>query len=301
MNAQTTARPPKISVVVPTYNRARDVGRCLQSLVGQTFEAFEVLVCDDGSTDDTSAVVDAYKTRLSLTYVRAENFGGPARPRNAGLRLARGEYIAFLDSDDWWTPEKLQRSLEHLERGADVVYHDMYFVARAAQRLFPRKSRGRQLAAPVFEDLLVNGNALNNSSVVARRSLLQSIGGCSEERALIAAEDYDLWLRLAQVTDAFVRIPHTLGFYWVGSGNLSNPQRMLMNLDALEERYRQELATIGRRRPIHWIQYARARAHLDSGAYELARRSLQQASLDDAPALMRLKCLWVRLLSSARS
>jgi glycosyltransferase involved in cell wall biosynthesis len=131
-----TLRPavtPRVSVIVPTFNRARDIGRCLESLAQQTFRDFEVLVCDDGSKDNTREIVERFKDRLELQYRWEENFGGPARPRNIGLSLARGEYVAFLDSDDWWMPRKLEQSVRYLDAGADLVYHDLYFAKRSDQ------------------------------------------------------------------------------------------------------------------------------------------------------------------------
>src|SRR5690242_1512065 len=91
----SSSRAPRVSVVIPTYNRAREMRRCLDSLVSQSFRDFEVLVCDDGSTDETATVAAAFETRLQLAYHWAENFGGPARPRNIGLHRARGIYVAF--------------------------------------------------------------------------------------------------------------------------------------------------------------------------------------------------------------
>ena len=84
---------PRFSVVIPTYNRAKEIRRCLDSLVAQNFQDFEVLICDDGSTDDTSSVVSEYSHLLDITYRCGEHFGGPARPRNCGISLARAPYI----------------------------------------------------------------------------------------------------------------------------------------------------------------------------------------------------------------
>mgnify|MGYP006433388111 FL=1 len=130
---------PKVSVVIPTYNRAKDLPRCFESLIAQDFQDFEVLICDDGSTDDTSAVVETYSHHLDIHYSYGDNFGGPARPRNRGITLARAPYIAFLDSDDWWKPEKLRLSLDALNAGADIVYHDLFVVTKSDQRLFLKK------------------------------------------------------------------------------------------------------------------------------------------------------------------
>jgi len=297
---RSPASSPRISIVIPTYNRATDIRRCLDCLLRQTFTDFEVLVCDDGSSDATGEVVASYRGRLNLNYHWAANFGGPARPRNAGLQMARGEYVAFLDSDDWWTPDKLERSFEYLERGADVVYHDMYVATKPGQKLFLRKLRSRELTPPVFEDLLHNGNGMNNSSVVTRRSLLLAIGGFSEDRSLIAAEDYEAWLRLARITEAFVRIPRTMGFYWKGGSNLSNSRRTLTILDAIESRYARELLTLGARRDTYWLRYVRARVYLQLGSYDLARQCLVESAWNRAPPSMRLKRLWMLLLLGQR-
>lgn len=293
-------RAPRISVVIPTYNRAKDIGRCLDSLVGQTFKDFEVLVCDDGSTDATAEEVNRYKDLLDLTYHWAENFGGPARPRNDGVRRARGTYVAFLDSDDWWSPRKLEESLRYLENGAGLVYHDLYLASRSGQRFFWRKSRTRKLTSPAFEDLIVNGNAINNSSVVVARRVLLAIGGFSEDRALIAAEDYDAWLRAAQTTDAFVRIPRTLGYYWVGSGNLSNPARTLQNLAVIAERYSGELLDLGARHNIFWLGYVQARAHYLVGSYSMAEANLAAIRWRRTPLSIQVKRLWMQLMIRLR-
>jgi len=286
---------PRVSVVIPTFNRARDIGRCLESLTGQTLRDFEVIVCDDGSTDDTAAIVERFAGRLDLQYRWAENFGGPARPRNIGLSLARAEYVAFLDSDDWWTPHKLELSVRALDAGADLVYHDLFMARRSDQKRSWRKSASRVLRQPILEDLMTQGNALNNSSVVVRRSVMQTAGGFSEQRELIAAEDYDAWLRVARVTDRFVRIPETLGYYWIGDGNLSNPRRTLVNLAALESLYAREFGELRERHSVYWLPYMKARCHYLMGSYDMARRDLEAIRTQHTPWLIRAKRLWMEL------
>jgi glycosyltransferase involved in cell wall biosynthesis len=291
---------PRISVIVPTYNRARDLARCLDSLVAQTFKDFEVLVCDDGSTDDTPQVVQRYAGKLDLTYHWAENFGGPARPRNVGLQKARGDYVAFLDSDDWWMPRKLEVSLAFLARGAELVYHNMYLVTSGGERRRRRKSVNRKLHSPVLEDLILNGNAIDTSSVVAARSLFQTIGGFAEDRNLIAAEDYDAWVRAARVTEAFVRIPETLGYYWVGQGNLSNPARTLINLDALEKRYADEIHKFAASRGVGWLSYLKARCHYLEGSLGEASANLSSIRWWRVPLAISARTLCMRVLIGYR-
>src|SRR5437763_1133783 len=97
---------PRFSVVIPTYNRAAELERCLESLIAQTFHDFEVLISDDGSTDRSADVARAFSDRLTIQYRWSEHWGGPARPRNLGIRHAASEWVCFLDSDDWWYPTK---------------------------------------------------------------------------------------------------------------------------------------------------------------------------------------------------
>lgn len=282
----------RVSVIVPTFNRASDLARCLDALEKQTVRGFEVLVCDDGSTDDSAQVVRRYEDRLDVKYHWAENFGGPARPRNAGLREARGKYVAFLDSDDWWTPDKLEVSLRYLERGAQFVYHDLRIVTPSGTPLFHQRSTTRALKAPVFNSLMSTGNVINNSSVVVARSLMQEIGGFSEDRELIAGEDFDAWVRVARLTDAFERLPQALGYYWQGSANISNPRRTLTILDALERRYADDLAQLGQPQ---WIAYERARANYHLGRREIAKSQLAAIDWRGAPLGMRARALLMRM------
>jgi glycosyltransferase involved in cell wall biosynthesis len=264
-------------VVVPTYNRAADLGRCLDSLVRQTYWEFEVIVCDDGSTDNTREVVDRYANRLALRYDWAENFGGPARPRNAGLRLARGEYVALLDSDDWWCPDKLLWSVRVLDRGADVVYHDLYQVKSRRQRFFFRTHKSRALRAPAFDELIRVGNVVPNSSVVLRAALLKAVGGFSEDPTLIAWEDYDAWLRVAKLTSRFERLPQTLGYYWLGGGNTTSPARTIRNLERFRELYIAGSANGVRAEPA-WYHYMLGLAHHQLGSHRHAIGHLRRVN-----------------------
>jgi glycosyltransferase involved in cell wall biosynthesis len=268
---------PLVSVIISTYMRASLIGRCLESLSAQTFKDFEILVCDDGSTDDTAAMVERYRGTLNLHYHWDKNFGGPARPRNAGLRLARGTYVAFLDVDDWWASRKLERSVRALDAGADVVYHDLYIARSPGGGWRPRRARTRRLALPAFESLIERGNVLTNSSVVVRRSLLLDIGGLSEDPTLIAWEDYDCWLRLAKLTDKFERLPEPLGWYWVGGGNLTSPRRTIRNLERMRTMYLCGNGRGGNEDLPAWYHYGMGRAHYHLCEYAAARRHMTRA------------------------
>ena len=190
---------PLISVILPTYNRAGLLKRALSSIISQTYPHWEVLVVDNNSTDNTDQIVHDFNNER-IRLLKVDNHGVIALSRNVGIREARGEYIAFLDSDDWWKSNKLEKSLAYLENGKDVVYHDLFVVAKRNQRVLWRKARTRTLKIPIFKDLITNGNALNNSSVVLRKKILEDIGGLSEDRSLVSIEDYDAWLRASLAT-----------------------------------------------------------------------------------------------------
>jgi len=281
--------------VIPTYNRARDLDRALSSIQAQTFADWEVLVVDDHSTDNTDDVVLSRKdARIKLLKVKVK--GVIAASRNHGIRQAEGEYIAFLDSDDWWMPEKLAESLKYLEQGADVVYHDMYIATKPNQRLFWRKDPARDVNVPVFDDLIRHGNALKTSSVVMRKSILEQIGGQSEDVELKAAEDYDAWVRSSRVTDRFKRIPKTLGYYWMGNGNTTNPARTLRLLEKLEDIYANEMKAVHNGGRLSWIEYSKARACYRLGRYASARGHVKALCWRDVGLISSLKVIWMLVM-----
>ena len=283
---------PLISVILPTYNRAGLLKRALSSIISQTYPHWEVLVVDNNSTDNTDQIVHDFNNER-IRLLKVDNHGVIALSRNVGIREARGEYIAFLDSDDWWKSNKLEKSLAYLENGKDVVYHDLFVVAKRNQRVLWRKARTRTLKIPIFKDLITNGNALNNSSVVLRKKILEDIGGLSEDRSLVSIEDYDAWLRASRITERFQRIPQTLGYYWTAGGNVSNPKRTIETLDVIEERYSREFRSPAAGHGISWLAYARGRAHYQLGLYEDAQKYLKIVSRREPSALISIKTYWM--------
>ena len=124
---------PLVSIIIPTYNRAEDLKRALQSVFDQTFTDWEVVVVDNHSIDNTDRLIESFNDpRIRLFKIHNE--GVIAASRNLGLKHALGEYIAFLDSDDWWLPKKLEESIKYMNQGADIVYHDLFYVTKFDQR-----------------------------------------------------------------------------------------------------------------------------------------------------------------------
>lgn len=286
---------PLVSIVIPTYNRARDLERALKSVFAQTYSQWEILVVDNHSSDNTDNLVRSFgDTRIKL--LKIHNLGVIAASRNLGIKHSQGEYIAFLDSDDWWSPQKLEESFSHLERGADVVYHDMFLVNKTDQQIIWRKDRARALRIPVFADLIINGNALKTSSVVLRKRLLQEIGGLSEDADLVAMEDFDTWLRVARITEKFARIPKTLGYYWNGGGKITSPAITLKILDAFEKRYANDIGNLVMGSGFWWFHYSIGRAHYLLGYHSKAKKALEKISWKQVPFLVVVKTIWMRLI-----
>ena len=127
-------KTPVVSIVIPTYNHGRFLKKCLQTVLDQTFTGWEAIVVNNFSEDNTIAVINSFQDQR-IHLVNFKNNGIIAASRNLGIKRSVGEYIAFLDSDDWWIPQKLEKSLHYLEQGADVVYHDLFLVTKPEQKV----------------------------------------------------------------------------------------------------------------------------------------------------------------------
>jgi glycosyltransferase involved in cell wall biosynthesis len=188
---------PFVSVIVPTYNRLATLKLALRSLSLQSNQEFEVIVVDDGSTDGTWEYLGTNSAShgfKSLRRIRIPHTGLPACARNVGIREARGELVAFLDSDDEWVPSKLERQLELLgEQPSLLGACSNMCIIPGEVPVLRYATRGVRVIS--FKEL-VDGNMICNSSVIARRDILISLGLLDEDRLLRRAEDYDMWLRM---------------------------------------------------------------------------------------------------------
>lgn len=209
--------PLTFSVIIPTYNRAAALQRCLNSLLDQTYTNFEVIICDDGSTDNTQEIALTFNDHLNIKMDYAKNWGGPALPRNRGIELARGEYVCFLDSDDWWKANKLEELKNNISSNFNIYYHPLMIV-NSERELKTIRCRRVNNKDPKL-DLLINLNALPTSSVCVRNSLLKKSGGFSLNRELIGLEDYKFWIDLGGIGGRFKRIDECLGYYYIGESD----------------------------------------------------------------------------------
>ena len=226
---------PLVSVVIPTYNHARYLGRALQSVLDQTYtNCWEAIVIDNHSTDNTDEVMASF-VDPRITYLKIHNHGVIATSRNTGIRAAKGEWVAFLDSDDWWTNDKLKVCFGRVDEKVDLLYHDMKIVSNQP-RLFRRKIlKSRHVKSPVLLDLLLKGNAIANSSVVVRKKLLEEIGGINDNTGMMASEDFNTWLRVSQLTERFVYLPLRLGCYLQHHQNISQKDMSVSGRFAVAE------------------------------------------------------------------
>ena len=263
---------PLVSIVIPNFNRGYCIEKTVQSVIDQTYQNWELLVIDNNSTDDSVELINKFgDNRISITTI--DNNGIIAKSRNLGIKISKGKYVAFLDSDDWWSKIKLERSILELESGYDLIYHDLYLVTSNKRlQFFFRRLKTRSLKAPIFLDLLYNGNAINNSSVVASRSILNDIEGFSEEDALVGSEDFEGWLRFSAKSNKFSRIDLTLGYYWFGSGNMTSPTRSLSNLKNLKENYKSKLLEKFNNGLAPWMIYSLSRSYLGVSDYKNASK-----------------------------
>lgn len=181
----------RVSVIIPTYNRGWTIGEAVDSVLAQDYRDFELIVVDDGSTDNTPEVLDAY--RGTIKVFRQENKGVSAA-RNRGIAEASGRFIAFLDSDDLWLPQKLSRQVEFFNTTPDALICQTEEVwIRSGVRVNPKK-RHQKPSGMIFEPSLALC-LVSPSAVMIRRSLLEIVGNFDE--TLPACEDYDLWLRIS--------------------------------------------------------------------------------------------------------
>ena len=187
-----------ISVVIPTYNRAGKLVEAVQSVFSQTYSDYEIIISDDGSTDNTAEIIQQFGDSR-VRYLKNEHSGLPSVARNIALKAAEGKYIAFLDSDDLWLPDKLKEQVAVLDKHPEVglVCSNAYCIDRQgkrAQQLYQEQGFGK--SGLVFLDLLER-NFVITSTAMARREVLMQAGGFPDASELQVGEDYALWLRIA--------------------------------------------------------------------------------------------------------
>ena len=273
---QSIEAGPTVSVIMPCYNSGATIRESIASVQSQTLEDWELIVVDDGSDDATPDIVSAIADPR-ITLLRKEN-GGAASARNQGLVVSRGQFIAFLDSDDLWEPEFLKRMLEALS-----VEEDAVLAYCGWQNLSRDGENGRPFIPPDYESLsraetFLGGCRWPIHGVLVRRSAIDKTGGFDE--TLYTSEDYELWLRIVH-QGKLIRVPEVLAYYLHHEGTqiTDNPTRVALNHLRAQENF-----LVSNPDAAHKLGEKRIRELLDG---ELLRRAYI--------------CYWNRDLQSART
>lgn len=187
-----------VSVIIPTYNRAHLVGRAIQSVLNQTYQDFELIIVDDGSTDNTDDIIKEFQKKdKRIKYIRHEKNKGGSAARNSGIKVSRGEYIAFLDSDDEWFIEKLKRQMKFFKNASpevSVVYTGFIYKdelgGNTCKQYIPKKR------CYIYEDILAENCVGTTSTVLIKRKCFEKVEIFDEN--LPSCQDWEMWIRIAK-------------------------------------------------------------------------------------------------------
>jgi glycosyltransferase involved in cell wall biosynthesis len=287
---------PLISVIIPSYNSARFVVQAVQSALEQTYSPVEVIVVDDGSTDDTRERLLLHEGRIR--YVSQSN-GGPSKARNCGINEAQGDLIAFLDADDQWLPEKLQKQWECLQGTPDacLIHTDLYHLYEpTGSRVYTYRDR-KCFSGHCYSEFF-HGNAIVTSSVLVTRRCLDEIGGFDEEIRRASTEDMDLWIRIARYFPlSYINEPLVL--YREHPTNASRNQRIMLENEyyvlakalRADPALRQALSRDWIRRRMCELAFETGYANVDAGDLYRARHYFRMA-LRYAPQRLKTWAFW---------
>ncbi len=265
---------PKVSVIIPTYNRMHLIARAIDSVLAQTFTDYEIIVIDDGSKDDTQQILQTYQTKIK--YIFQDN-QGISEARNRGIQESKGEYIAFLDSDDWWAPEKLTEQVKILNthKNIGIVYSRMPIINEKGETIGmkPNGASGKN-----FKELLEIWGDLPTSTVLTRRECFDKVG--TFDKDLPPMEDIDMWLRISQFYDLYEIEGKTLAYYYRhGTQITANPIKVYEGLTKIYKKILTQYENI----PTHLIikrlaekQYSLSKAYYKKGLYSDSFKNLIQ-------------------------
>ncbi|TGK24531.1 glycosyltransferase [Leptospira yasudae] len=264
---------PLISVVIPTYNHAHFLKFSLASVIQQTYSNWEAIVIDNHSSDDTEEVIKAFgDSRIRLLKIR--NNGIIAASRNQGIREAKGDWVSFLDSDDLWSLNKLERVVSEILGSKDHIdvlcnNEDMVYIGTKERTLLTYGPYEKDF----YRTMLFYGNRLSTSATTIRRTFLIENGlAFNEKPEFVTVEDYDLWLRLAKANAGFLFIPEVLGEYTIhGSNQSASLERHLNNLENLIRYHIFEIQEFDSNKEALWNKFL-VRLKFDKGFVFLRER-----------------------------
>ena len=209
----------KLSVIIPVYNREKYIKDCIESVLNQKNPGckYEVIVVDDGSTDNTPRILSEFKDKI--IYKRIKNSGRPSVPRNIGLKLAKGELVAFQDSDDIWISSKLRVQLKDFKKSYILSYANAKVVDENRNLLDRNIIDNKQAYSGNVFEYLLKENFVSTLTVIANKKIMLDLGGFNESKNYL--EDYDMWLRMS-LLGKFIYTPKVLAEYRIHQSNISS-------------------------------------------------------------------------------
>jgi len=226
---------PKISVIIPAYNSSDFIERTINSVLRQTFSDWELLVINDCSTDNTAEKIKSFCQKdPRIKYLETEkNSGGSATPKNIGIKNAQGEYVAFLDHDDEWLPEKLEKQLAVFENSnipnLGIVFCGAKLIDENKKNFAVVNYKNKK---SVFPDMLIRNPIFSNSSVLLKKEIINIIG--ERDAKIKYSEDYDMWLRIAKEGYAFFCVEEPLFKYYFHKNNFTKYVNLAEKVDNME-------------------------------------------------------------------
>lgn len=221
---------PKVSVLIATYNCAALLPQAIDSALRQSYRDFEIIVIDDGSTDHARAVVEEYQKQYpeKIRYIYQEN-QGLAIARNTGIKAAQGGYLALLDADDIWRPDRLEKGMETIESGPGIglVHANITRVDENGMTLSTPLRDLKYLTGPMFENIFLRKADISCPTVLFRKACCDEVGLFDPRLARLGCEDRELWLRIARKF-RIVYIDRVLALYRVRLNSMSNNQQKML-------------------------------------------------------------------------
>lgn len=244
---------PKVSVIIPTYNRADLLRTAISSALNQTFSDFEIVVVDDRSTDHTQDIIKSFKDNR-IKYILNTGKKGPSAARNSAILMSKSEYIAFLDDDDEWLPEKLHRQVELIDQsGSDVcgVHTNIIKKRKETGKIIFHDRGTKKLKGNLLDQLSVGGLMIT-PTILLRKKCLDQIGLFDETISYM--EDRDLWIRLSMKWD-FEYIPDPLVIVYLHEKEhlSTNIEAQVLGKEALYNRY----PSLFKKNRKQWSEYLR--------------------------------------------
>ena len=230
---------PKVSIILPTYNRAHIIEKAIQSVLNQTYQDFEIIIIDDGSKDDTKKIIRGFQEKDNrIKYIRFEENKGAAAARNAGIKMSKGEYITFQDSDDEWVIDKLEKQMKIIETSSEniVVYCGFWRIDGDEKTYIPDiKISNRE--GNIHKELLKR-NFIGTPSILLLKKNLEKIGMFDEN--LSRLQDWDLVIRLSRYYN-FILIDELLYISHILPDGISVNDEYLINLQIILAKYQDEI------------------------------------------------------------